>query len=345
MKILIGLSGGLDSTYAAYLLKKGGHTVIGASVIMHKYTDTTAAKKAAETIGISYIEIDKSSEFNSIVVTNFIDEYCNGRTPNPCVVCNRFIKFDALYEYAMENGFDAVSTGHYSSIEKENNRYFIKRADDTSKDQSYVLWRLSQEQLSMLYLPLSGMKKSEIRDKARLLGFSAADAPESQENCFIPDNDYVSFIKNSTGKDFPSGNFLDRDGGILGPHKGLINYTVGQRKGLGISLGEPMFVASLNPIDNSVTLVRSGEEYFSSMIVDDLSFMKLPPNHNLKKMNATVKVRYSAKPINCEIIFAEDTIEVIFETPIRAVTPGQSAVFYQDNDLLFGGIIISAKLI
>ncbi len=344
MKILIGLSGGLDSTYAAYLLKQEGHDVIGASVIMHKHTDTKAAKEAAEIIGIPYVEINKSADFDSIVVKNFIDEYCNGRTPNPCVICNRYVKFDALCEYANENGFDCVSTGHYSSIEKENDRYFIRKADDAEKDQSYVLWRLSQSQLSMLYLPLSGMKKQEIKEKARCLGFSAADAPESQENCFIPDNDYVSFIKNNSDKIFPEGNFIDKNGVKLGKHKGLINYTVGQRKGLGVSFGEPRFVASLNPFENSITLVRSGEEYFSSMTVNELNFMKLSPDHKLKTISATVKVRYSARPINCEITFEEESVAVAFEMPQRAVTPGQSAVFYHNNDVLFGGIITSSKL-
>ncbi len=344
MKILIGLSGGLDSTYAAHLLKEMGHEVHGAAVIMHEYTDTSAALKAALSADILYVEIDKRGDFQSKVVDPFTSDYSSGRTPNPCILCNPEVKFAALCDYAAENGFDKVATGHYSAVVNENGRYFIRISEDTKKDQSYVLWRLTQKQLSMLCLPLSGMKKEDIREKAEALGLEAAKAPESQENCFIPDDDYASFIENRLGKSFPEGNFIDRNGKILGKHRGIIHYTVGQRKGLGIALGEPMFVSSISPENNTVTLVRSGEEYFSSMKISELSFMKLEPTE-FAELDAGVKVRYSAKPVGCHIKITGNTAEVTFSAPIRAVTAGQSAVFYDGNDLLFGGFIEKAELI
>ncbi len=337
MKILLGLSGGLDSTYAAHVLREQGHEVVGASVIMHEYTDVTSAKESAEAVGVPHITLDAREAFKERVIARFLADYTAGRTPNPCVECNPAVKFAALCDYAEENGFDAVSTGHYASVLRENGRCFIRRADDGSKDQSYVLWRLTQKQLSMLYLPLAGMKKSDIREKASALGYKAADAKESQEICFIPDDDYVGYIERALGKTFPEGDFLDENGAIIGRHKGLIRYTVGQRKGLG-AFGQPMFVSRLDPEDNTVTLVPAGGEFASSMTVNELNFGKLPPMAE-GTLDATVKVRYSAKPVPCRIEFAEDRATVAFLAPVRAVTPGQSAVFYEGSDLLFGGII------
>ena len=337
MRILIGLSGGLDSTYAAHLLQEQGHEVIGASVIMHQYTDITSAEDTAKTVGIPHVVLDARETFKERVIAHFLADYTAGRTPNPCVECNPAVKFAALCDYAEENSFDAVSTGHYASILKENERYFIRRADDGSKDQSYVLWRLSQKQLSMLYLPLSGMKKSEIRERAAALGFKAAESKESQEICFIPDDDYVGYIENALGKTFPEGDFLDKNGTVIGRHKGLIRYTVGQRKGLG-AFGRPMFVSRLDPEANTVTLVPAGGEFSDSMTVSELNFLKLPPQTE-GAIETTVKVRYSAKPTPCRVVFEGDKATVAFSSPVRAVTPGQSAVFYDGEDVLFGGII------
>lgn len=341
MKILLGMSGGLDSTYAAHLLKEEGHEVVAASVIMHEHTDTASAEEAASAVGIPHIILDARKDFESAVISRFIAEYSRGRTPNPCVECNPHVKFGALCRYAEERGFDAVSTGHYASVLTERGRYFIRCAEDGKKDQSYVLWRLSQRQLSLLRLPLSGMKKEDIREKAKALGYRAAEAPESQENCFIPDHDYVGYIERALGKHFPEGNFIDRDGRILGRHKGLIRYTVGQRKGLGISFGEPMFVASLDPDANTVTLVPAGGEFCSEMSVRELNFQKLPPETQ-GILTADVRVRYSARPVPCEVTLSHDCAIVRFREPLRAVTPGQSAVFYRNSDLLFGGIIDAA---
>ncbi len=337
MKILIGLSGGLDSTYAAHILKEQGHDVHGCAVIMHEYTDISSAREAAEAVGISFTVIDARQAFESRVVERFITDYKNGKTPNPCIECNPAIKFGALCEYAKENGFDKVSTGHYAKIDNADGRYFIKADVTSGKDQSYVLWKLTQKQLSMLYLPLCGMNKDEMRLSAASLGYKAAEAKDSQDICFIPDGDYVGFIKSRTGIEFPEGDFVDADGKVIGRHKGIISYTVGQRKGLG-AFGKPMFVSKVDPSANTVTLVPAGEEFSGKTEVGELNFMKLSPI-TAGTVKATCRVRYSAKPSPCTVTFEGENAFVEFENMTRAVTPGQSAVFYDGDDLLFGGII------
>lgn len=337
MKILIGLSGGLDSTYAAHILKEQGHDVHGCAVIMHEYTDISSAREAAEAVGIPFTVIDARQAFESRVVERFISDYKNGKTPNPCIECNPAIKFGALCEYAYKNGFDKVSTGHYAKIDNADGRYFIKSDTASGKDQSYVLWKLTQKQLSMLYLPLCGMNKDEIRLSAASLGYKAAEAKDSQDICFIPDGDYVGFIKSRTGKEFPEGDFVDADGKVIGRHKGIISYTVGQRKGLG-AFGKPMFVSKVDPSNNTVTLVPAGEEFSGKTEIGELNFMKLSPMTE-GKIKASCRVRYSAKPSPCTVTFEGENAIVEFENMTRAVTPGQSAVFYDGDDLLFGGII------
>ena len=338
MKILVGLSGGLDSTYAAYLLKNQGHEVVGASVIMHKYTDITAAEDAARAVGIPFVVINAEELFKERIVSRFINDYINGRTPNPCIECNPNIKFGVLCDYAKENGFDRIATGHYADIRNEAGRYYVKADMTSGKDQSYVLWKLSQEQLSMLYLPLVSMDKTAIRQHAMELGFKAAESKESQDICFIPDGDYVSFIKANTGLSFPEGDFVDPNGNVIGKHKGIVHYTIGQRKGLG-AFGKPMFVKQINAENNTITLVEAGNEYMNETVISELNFMKLEPM-TVGKINAFCRVRYSAKPVPCTVSFENDYAYVTFETMTRAITPGQSAVFYDGDDLLFGGIII-----
>ncbi len=344
MKLLVGISGGLDSTYAAYYLKEQGHAVEGATLQMHDHTDLTAARDAAEAVGIPLHILDCREDFERYVVSDFVAEYAAGRTPNPCIRCNRHVKIAQLCDYAAKHGFDAVVTGHYASVGHEEIggelRYFARRAEDAKKDQSYVFWQLTQAQLRMLRTPLFSMKKEEIRAAAAALGFAAASKKESQENCFIPDNDYAAFVRGRMGDEtFPEGDFLDEDGHVVGRHKGIIHYTVGQRKKLGLALGQPVFVSKIDPAANTVTVSKTGGEFTDSMTVGQLNFQLLPPPQEPLTLETTVKIRYGAPPVPATVQIENDIALVRFHAPARAVTPGQSAVFYQGDKVLFGGVI------
>lgn len=336
MRILVGCSGGLDSTFAAKLLAKE-HEVCGASLIMNDHTDIKVAADSCAALGIPFVSVDVRDLFEKHVVENFVDEYAKARTPNPCVVCNRFVKIAALCDYAKKHGFDRIATGHYCKVINENGRYCVVRASDDRKDQSYMLWYLDQEQLSMLVTPLSDSNKEDVRESARRDGLKAAEQKESQDICFIPDGDYISFIEKRKGS-FPEGNFIDKEGNVLGRHKGIINYTVGQRKGLGIALGQPMFVTALNVDDNTVTLSPAGGEYMDSVKASNLVFQALSPGEGIFN-DLTVKLRYAAKPVPCSVEIIGDCANVKLALPQRAVTPGQSAVFYDGNKVAFGGFI------
>lgn len=341
-KILLGMSGGLDSTYSALALKRAGWDVTGAVLKMSENTDIEGAKRAAEAVGVPLHVVDCTETFRNVVIRDFLDEYCAARTPNPCVVCNRFVKVASLCELAKSLGIPHVATGHYVNVKKDETtgRYYIEKAEDRRKDQSYVLWRLTQEQLSMLAFPLRGMSKSDIRAEAKELALPSADAPESQEICFIPSNDYVSYIEEARGA-FPKGDFVDMSGKKLGRHEGIIRYTVGQRKGLGISLGKPAFVVSIDPVQNTVTLSDDESRIFSDHLVcDTLNFMKLAPA-DYDEVRAEVKIRYAAKPEMATVRIRGDRAEVYFDRPVRAVTPGQSVVFYENDGILCGGVICS----
>ena len=336
MKILLGMSGGLDSSYAAYLLKYQKHEVDGAVLLMSEHTDIASAVESAEAAGVKLHVIDCRERFRQYVIQNLIDEYSKGRTPNPCVMCNRYVKIQLLYEYAAEHGYDKIATGHYADVKFNGGRYYIECADDISKDQSYVLWQLTQEQLAMFYMPLAGLSKSYIREEARKLSIKAAYKSESQEICFIPDKDYAGYIKKICG-DFPSGNFIDINGNVLGKHKGIIHYTIGQRKGLEISFGQPMFVVKINAADNTVTLAESGAEFADTLEADGLVYQYLDPA--VTEFTAEVKIRYAAKPVPAYTKIIDGIAYVKFDSPVRAVTPGQSIVFYRDGKILCGGFI------
>ena len=338
MRILLGMSGGLDSAYSARLLLDGGHEVEGAVLRMHEYTDLDAARAAASELGIKLHEIDVSDLFRQTVMKNFADEYRCGRTPNPCILCNEVVKFKALYDYALEKGFDRIATGHYARIASLNGRHAVLRGLDPKKDQSYVLWRLGEGVLSKLILPLGDMKKEEVRLSAEKERLSSASKAESRDICFVPDGDYAAFLESNFGR-FPQGNFLDEAGKVLGRHRGIHHYTVGQRRGLGIALGERMYVKSISPEDHTVVLAPAGEACVSEFCIKDVVFSGAPALPEGGSMRAEVTLRYQARPIMADITRAGDRLIVRLEEKRHAVTAGQSAVFYDGDLLLFGGVI------
>ena len=342
MKILLGISGGVDSAYAAYKLKSKGYDVEGAVIKMHEHTELDAAIEAAESIGIPLHIIDATESFEKIIKENFASEYIAGRTPNPCIICNPEVKFKSLYEYAMENGFDMIATGHYARIVKvESNgetRYTLASPLDEKKDQTYMLCRLPQHILAKTLFPLADMNKSDVRQSSREGGLSAADRGDSQEICFLPDGGYADFVESRKGK-CPSGNFVDDSGNILGAHKGIIHYTVGQRKGLGIALGERVFVTDINPISNTVTLSPSPKKSTEIEVTDVVYTGITPPTSELT-IEALVKPRYTAKKVSAAVTFHMNaTATVTFSEPTTAA-PGQTLTIYNsDGILLAGGFI------
>ena len=340
MRILVGISGGVDSAYAAKKLQMMGHDVEGAILIMHEYTELDSAREVAESIGIVLHEIDCRERFGCIK-ENFVNEYTSGRTPNPCIICNERVKFRCLYDFAVENGFDKIATGHYAKLvsfnENDKVRYALEVADDLKKEQSYMLYRLPQAILSNLILPLGDDIKSEIRKNAQSLGISAADRPDSQEICFLPNGGHTDYIELCSGK-CPEGNFVDENGKIIGKHKGIIHYTVGQRKGLGISLGERAFVTDIDPVTNNITLSPniSGK---ASINVSDLVFSGMEPPVSEFNLTLDVKLRYSAKLVKTTArIFPDGRAVLEFIEPQKCA-PGQSAVLYKDGRVMCGGFI------
>ncbi len=337
MKILVGISGGVDSAAAALKLLRDGHDVECAILKMHEYTDIDGGRNVAESLGLCLHEIDMQTRFNDVVKENLINEYLNGRTPNPCILCNEMVKFRGLYDFAMLHGFDAIATGHYSSVSKENGRYAVTVAKDIHKDQSYMLYRLPQEILSKLVLPLSEDVKNDVRSLARDAGISSADNKDSQEICFLPDNDYPKFIEKKRGY-IPKGYFVDEDRNILGEHKGIYRYTVGQRKGLGIALGERVFVTKISPIDNTVTLSPKMIGVTEVELTDCVfSGVCQPLEPYVRTLN--VKLRYSAPFMPVSASFVPDgKIFLHFDLPVTAA-PGQSAVLYDGKKVVAGGYI------
>ncbi len=341
MKIGVAMSGGVDSSAAAVLLKEQGHEVIGVTLLLCE--NENAANDAAETakkLGMEFHAIDMREEFRAHVIDKFISDYENGRTPNPCVVCNREIKFALLLQAAEKLGCDAIATGHYARIEKtESGRVLLKKGIDASKDQSYMLYSLSQAQLSKVIFPLGGLIKTEVRKIAEKHGLLAAHKKDSQDICFIPDGDYAGFIEKNSEKAFEAGDFIGTNGEIYGRHKGIIHYTVGQRKGLGLSFPQPMFVKSIDVSENTVMLCKAEELFSSELYAKEVNI--IAADNVAEPIRLKAKIRYHHKEAAATAYPPEkDVMKIVFDEQQRAVTKGQSVVLYQDDIVFGGGIII-----
>ena len=348
-KVAVAMSGGIDSAVAALLVKEMGYDAIGATMRVCQRLlsdgsdgvdiDISDAREICEKLKISHEVYDFQSEFHEAVIKNFIDTYLEGGTPNPCVVCNRALKFGILLDKVIENGADMIATGHYARIERvENGRYILKKAIDEKKDQTYMLWSLSQYQLSHTLFPLGELTKPEIREIGEKHGFVNAHKSDSQDICFIPDGDYASFIEKTLGEKYPVGDYVDENGNILGKHKGMIHYTIGQRKGLGISMGRHIFVTDKNPTSNTVTLADE-DKLFKKTV--KLRGINLIPFDTLDgKMRVEAKIRYSQKTAAAYAYqTGEDEITLEFDEAQRAPAKGQSAVVYDGEYVIGGGII------
>lgn len=336
MKILVGISGGVDSAFAAKKLMLSGHEVEGAVLVMHDYTELSEAREVAASVGIKLHEIDSRDAFEEIK-KNFVSEYINARTPNPCIICNERVKFRRLYDFAMAEGFDAIATGHYAKVVSLNGRYALAMPEDSRKDQTYMLYRLPQDILSRLILPLSEGTKDEVRQLAREQGISAADRGDSQEICFLPDGGHTDYIESVAGK-CPEGDFIDSEGRVLGRHKGIIHYTVGQRKGLGISLGERAFVTDIDPVANTVTLSPSLAGKSTVYLTDTIYSGMTPPTEECEA-KLEVKLRYTASLVPARAhLYPDGRATLTLSTP-QKFAPGQSAVLYRDGIVMLGGFI------
>lgn len=340
------MSGGVDSSVAATILKEQGYDVAGVTLNMLTSQSDEAssnikdASAVCKKLGIDHHIFDLSQEFNDCVIFDFVNKYFNAETPNPCIICNKCIKFGTMIEKALELGFDKIATGHYAVIKQgDNGRYLLCRGTDRAKDQTYVLYSMTQKQLSHTLFPLGEVSKPEVRQIAQRYSFINADKPDSQDICFVPDGDYAAFIEKFTNTDSLEGDFTDINGVFLGRHKGIIRYTIGQRKGLGIALGKPAFVIEKDADKNTVIIGDEEHLFYKRILVKDLNFI---PFDNLKdKMSVTAKLRYrhNEQPA---VIYpnADGTVIIEFDQPQRAPSPGQAAVFYDGNIVVGGGTIV-----
>lgn len=352
--VVVGMSGGVDSSVAALILKEQGYNVIGVTmqIWQEEDYDTAAenggccglsavddARRVAKLIDIPYYVMNFRKEFQKNVIDYFVSEYFKGRTPNPCIACNRYIKWEALLHRALEIGADYIATGHYGKIVTlPNGRFSVAKSAALNKDQSYVLYNLTQEELSRTIFPLYGYDKDEVRAIAERNNLCVANKKDSQDICFVPDGDYAAFIERETGVKSEPGNFVDKNGNILGQHKGITHYTVGQRKGLGISFGEPRFVTAIRPSENQVVLGDSEDLMVTKVRVTDVNMMS--EVSITEPVRCTGKLRYSQKDMPCVVMPGPDgSIIAEFDEPVRAATPGQSAVFYKDDVILCGGVL------
>lgn len=353
--VVVGMSGGVDSSVAAYLLKQQGYNVIG--VTMQIWQDEAYdmqsehggccglsavddARRVAEQIGIPYYVMNFKAPFKEKVIDYFISEYKAGRTPNPCIACNRYVKWESLLKRSLEIGADYIATGHYASIrEMDNGRYALKKSVTEQKDQTYALYSLTQEQLARTLMPIGEYSKDEVRAIAQEAGLSIAYKPDSQDICFVPDGKYGEFIEANASKDISPGNFVDTKGNILGQHKGVVHYTVGQRKGLGIAAGERLYVLEIRSETNEVVLGEDKELWAKRIVAKDFNYVSLEDIPG--EIHVTAKIRYNHRGAKATLRKINDQyVECVFDEPQRAPTPGQALVCYQGDYVVGGGTIV-----
>ena len=354
-KVVVGMSGGVDSSVAAWLLQQQGHEVMGITMQLWQDEDAQEAaenggccglkavedaRRVAWQLGIPYYVMNFKEEFKSSVMDYFAEEYIKGRTPNPCIACNRYVKWEALLKRSLGVGAEYIATGHYAQVERlENGRFALKSSVTAAKDQTYALYNLTQEQLSRTLMPVGDYTKKEIRQIAEEKGLCVAHKKDSMEICFIPDQDYAGFIRRQAGYEPKLGNFVDLDGNVIGRHKGIIHYTVGQRKGLNLSMGKPVFVVEIRPESNEVVIGNGNDVFTDILICDKLNWMAIDGLHG-EERQMKVKIRYSHKGAPAVIReIGRDRVECRFLEPVRAVTPGQAAVFYDGGYVMGGGTI------
>ena len=349
MKALIAMSGGVDSSVAAYLVQRQGYDCIGCTMKLYEseagqhgcctLEDVEDARAVAFRLGMPYYVFNYVERFREKVIGKFISCYERGLTPNPCIDCNRYMKFDALYERARVLGCDRIVTGHYARIEQEDGKYVLKKALWTEKDQSYVLYAMTQEQLAHTLFPLGALRKAETRAIAAAQGFVNAEKPDSQDICFVPDGDYARVIEEYTGKPCLPGRFLSTDGADLGEHKGVIRYTVGQRRGLGVAAGAPLYVCAIDAPNNRVILGPNEALFSDTALVRDFRWISgEAPKSDLR---CQVKIRYRQREQPATLHPLPDGgARIVFDAPQRAVTPGQAAVAYDGDTVLGGGEIV-----
>lgn len=347
-RVLLGMSGGVDSSVSALLLKEAGYEVIGATLELfagssccniNTYID---AKNVCNSIGIPHFTYDYKDEFRKYVIDDFIDCYANCKTPNPCIECNKYMKFGFMYEKAKQLDCNYIATGHYAKTEYSNEykRWVLKKSNAGKKDQSYVLWNIPKDLLSHVLFPLADFEdKDQIRKIARKNNLKVANKPDSEDICFVPDGNYKKFLENNSNIKPKKGNIVNSKGQVLGTHMGLYNYTIGQRKGLGISNSVPLFVLGFNKAKNEVIVGEENELYKKEIIVSDFNLLLVDEIDSW--MDVEVKTRYSTKVAKAKILKEDNNIKVVFDEPQRAITKGQSAVFYVNDIVLGGGKIIS----